>query len=69
MYKGLSVKQWQSKETVEMSKGMASVLLSDLEKGTMYRVTVKAANDFGESGQSRELWFRTLDGEVEIRKT
>lgn len=69
LYKGLSVKQWQSADIEELSKGRASITLGQLERGTMYRMFAKAENEFGTSSASQEVWFRTLDGEVEIRKT
>ena len=69
LYKGLSVKQWEHVSVHELSKGRAQICLTSLERGTMYRMYVKALNDFGPSPASPEVWFRTLDGDVEIRKT
>ena len=69
MYKGYSEKQWTALEVSRFGKGIASVLLKGLKRGTMYRMYCVASNDFGDSPQSTELWFRTVDEEIEMRST
>ena len=69
LYKGLSVKQWEHTTVSEFSRGRATVCLRALQCATMYRMSVKAVNDFGAGPASHEVWFRTVDGDVEIRKT
>ncbi len=69
MYKGFSEKQWTPVEVPSFSRGQATVVLKELDKGIMYRMYVVASNDFGDSPSSPEVWCRTVDSEVEIRKT
>lgn len=69
MYKGMSEKQFETLEITDFSQGVATATLKDLERGTMYRIYVTAGNDFGESEPSPEIFFRTVDAEIEIRKT
>jgi len=54
-------------QVVEMSRGKGQCVLRDLRPGTMYRMYAIGANDFGDSPRSKELWFRTVDGEIEKR--
>ncbi|KAI0239484.1 hypothetical protein LSAT2_009783 [Lamellibrachia satsuma] len=67
LYKGLSEKDWQQVEVVELSHGKGHCILRDLRPGTMYRMYAVGTNDFGDSPRSKELWFRTVDGEIEKR--
>ena len=67
MYKGFSEKVWNDVEISQLSKGVAKFVLNNLDKGTMYRLYVVASNDFGDSPQSNELWFRTADAALEKR--
>ncbi len=69
IYKGMSEKQGSLVEIEDFRRGHAKYVLKDLKKGTMYRMTATASNDFGNSPTSPEVWFRTVDTEVEIRKT
>ena len=69
MYKGMSEKQGEQIEVSDFSKGIARIVLKGLHKGTMYRMFTVASNDFGDSPSSPEVWFRTVDSEIEIRKT
>ena len=44
-----------------------SATLSNLLKGTMYRVSIRAENSGGESGQSNDIEARTgVDGELRV---
>ncbi len=69
IYKGLSEKKWDSHEIDDISRGLGKVVLKDLKAGTMYRMYAVATNDCGDSPPSNELWFRTVDGEIEKRTT
>ena len=69
MYKGLSEKEWDQCDVTQYSAGVASTVLSNLQKGTMYKVYAVATNQFGTSPKSAEVWFRTADGDIEIRTT
>ena len=69
MYKGMSEKQGTQMEVQDFGRGIARIVLKGLQKGTMYRMFVVASNDFGDSPLSPEVWFRTVDAEIEIRKT
>ena len=67
LYKGLSEKEWDSTEAVDLRQGTGTVLLDGLERGTMYKLYAVAYNDFGSSTSSNELWFRTFDSNLETR--
>lgn len=67
LYKGFSEKVWESVDVTDLGRGVAKYVLRNLDKGTMYRMYIVASNDFGESPQSNELWFRTADRELEKR--
>ena len=69
MYKGMSEKQGEQIELPNFNKGIATVVVKGLQKGTMYRMFAISSNDFGDSPSSPEVWFRTVDSDVEIRKT
>ena len=69
MYKGMSEKQGTQVEVEDFGRGTARIVLKGLQKGTMYRMFSIASNDFGDSPSSPEVWFRTVDAEIEIRKT
>ena len=69
IFKGLSEKSWQTKTIENFARGRATLLLRELERGTRYRIYVVASNDFGDSPASNELWFRTVDAEIEMRLT
>lgn len=68
IYKGMSEKQSTTVEVPDFGRGTARFVLKDLHRGTMYRMFAVASNDFGNSPSSSEVWFRTVDSEVEIRK-
>ena len=66
-YKGLSEKERSSAESVDVVKGIAAFCLWDLKPSTMYKLYAISHNDIGSSEQSKEMWFRTLEGKAEIR--
>lgn len=67
LYKGMSEKEWDEKEADDLKQGTGRVLLTGLKRGTMYKTYAVASNEFGESPVSNELWFRTVDGEIDAR--
>jgi hypothetical protein len=69
MYKGFSEKKWRSCVIEDISKGHGRMVLKELNQATMYRMYAVATNECGDSPPSNELWFRTVDSEVEKRTT
>jgi len=68
MYKGLSEKDWDCVDIMDISHGSAEVTLTSLRHGTMYKAYAVASNDTGDSLPSDELWFRTVNCEhVDVR--
>ncbi len=69
MFKGLSEKNWIDTEISDFSRGKGCYILDGLDRGTLYRMYVVASNDFGDSPQSSEIWFRTVATDIEKRTT
>ena len=70
LFKGLSEKAWNSIQAPDPPvRGVSTLILKDLKPGTSYKMYAVADNDFGRSPKSAELWFRTVDSEVEVKVT
>ena len=69
IYKGYSEKKWESRDVTDISRGNGRVVVKGLQQGTLYRMYAVATNDCGDSPPSNELWFRTVDGDIEKRTT
>lgn len=67
LYKGMSEKEWDTIDTDDLRHGTGRVVIAGLKRGTMYKAYAVASNDFGESPASDELWFRTVDSEIDSR--
>lgn len=67
IYKGLSEKDWKMVDVDDLKQGMARVVVSGLQRGTLYKAYAVAVNEFGQSPASSELWFRTVDHEIDSR--